>query len=305
MDGPENTETPELKNDEDFKLEELTNAELMAQEQPENSDEDILEESPDEVTDEGEVEEAEAKEEEKPDNAAFARMRRAEKERDELRAAIAARQEKPAEKEEVDAAPDMYEDPEGYQEWRFRQIQKENEDLRNKLTEHDSVIGEIKAKKQYEAAEKVLGEIESEFRKSRADYDDAVQYMSTMMYQGMKLANPFKSDAEIRQDVKNMGMGIASDAARNGVNAAETLYDIAKNHYGYTPEKIAQMRGDNNKKEEKTVDLKKVSEARKRSPSGLSGGRTTPVTITDSAIAGMTNAQFAALSAEDQRRSME
>lgn len=240
--------------------------------------------------------------EEKPDNSAYARMRRAEKEAAELRKKNEEREQerKARDSGDPDPEPNKADDIEAWYEWNLRQLNDENKSLKVKLDEHDNFIGTALKQENRTKAKAELAEIENDFKKSAPDYDDAVRHMASLMFHGKKYADPFKSEKEIRDEIETFALTVAAQAYNSDQNPAEALYRMAKDHYGFDPKKVE-------KTEEKKPgpNLKVVADAKKRSPSGMTASaKSGDYQLSQEAALELSNAEFQALPAAEKRRLM-
>ena len=113
-------------------------------------------------------------------------------------------------------------------------------------------------------------EIERDFAGRTDDYEDASKHMMSSMYQGVKHAYPQLNDTQAQAFVQKRVLDIASQAARNDMNPAEVLYQMAFDKYGYDSN-MAQKTNEQ-KPEKPQKDLKRVARNKKRAATSLSGG---------------------------------
>lgn len=118
-----------------------------------------------------------------------------------------------------------------------------------------------------------LSDIETEFAKEHEDYKDAATHMVKGLYGATRQLYPHLTEKQAIQAVQNKVLGIASQAARNGQNPAEVLYQMSFDRFGFDPDKVQKADDAPGKKKTNAADtLKKKAKNRKRSANGLTGG---------------------------------
>lgn len=223
-------------------------------EEIEAEDEDIDEESADDSDDD--------LEEEKPDNAAFAKLRRelaAEKKRNEE---LKQRFEKPQEEDEIQE------------------------------TSHDDAYKELLIEKQYRDAEIEFQGMEQEFSQGYDDYNDAAAAYASAMYHSLKFQNPDLPDSKVQLMTKRAILHRASEDLRNGYDPIERIYNAGKQYIPKEEKKETPM------KRKSVSDIKKNQ---KRSSSMASSGSSSTPTMTADAAANMPLSEFAKLSETERR----
>lgn len=137
--------------------------------------------------------------------------------------------------------------------------------------------------------------IEKEFAAQTPDYEDASKHMISSMYQGVKHAYPQLNDNQAAQFVQKRVLEIASQAARNNMNPAEVLYQMAFDKYGFDGTK-AQAPAEK-KPTHKADNLKNIAKNKKRSASPLiGGGQTAGANVTIDEANNMDLADFGKMS---------
>ena len=119
----------------------------------------------------------------------------------------------------------------------------------------------------YTAAINEFNQLETDFSKETPDYEEASAYMINNMFKGVKYAYPNMTDSQATELVQKNVLSIASNAAKNGLNAAEVLYTMAYDKYGFKPQAQEQK-----PKVDKVKNLKATAKNKKRSASSLAGG---------------------------------
>jgi hypothetical protein len=239
-------------------------------------------------------------EEEKPDAAAFARMRRekAALER-RLQEVEAAKQQpapvtSPAQSAQEDPEPNMQEDPIAWVQWNKRQTDAQLSEFNNWKQSQTQAYEQNQL---VSRAAQELTEYESQFKATVTDYDDVANFMVGELKKSFKRLNPSASEDQVLKQVQQHILLESSKLAAKGLNPVEELYHIAKNEYGYTPPTQAV---------EKKPDLAAIAKNQARS-AGMAGAAGSPKRAAPStlqAAAEMTPAEWARLPAEDKRRIM-
>lgn len=166
---------------------------------------------------------------------------------------------------------------------------------------------EERAKELKNSAIEEFIETEQEFQKETPDYKQASSHMLARMIQGAKFSTPGISNRQAQEFARDQILQIAAQAAHNGLNPAEALYNIAYEHYGYNPELYKEEEGSNNDKksqrekaQRETKRLEKINKNKKRSASSLAGGgQTRSNVVTSEEAANMDLASFSKLSEAD------
>ena len=203
--------------------------------------------------------------EEKPDNAAMARMRREkaalERQLEELKKSKQEpeKKEESAEKDE-DPEPDP-DDVEDHLRWQNRQLKKEVDDVKTWRNEF------VQKNEEQETVSRAINNfkrIESDFKKSVDDYDDASEHMVNKMLDGVRAIYPNASDEEVGSFVYNQILQMANGFAAQKLNPAEELYHMAKERYGFTGKQEET-------KEDVKPKLRQVADNKKKSVNSLGG----------------------------------
>jgi len=233
--------------------EETEKEETEAEEETEEAEEETEKEETEADTEE--TDKADEKDEPKNENDVNAKIRIERRERlraqEELADARRRLEELQARREDRDEQ----EQPQKQETVEERLDRMENEKYRNDL--------------QKQAIEEFT-EIERDFAGRTDDYEDASKHMMSSMYQGVKHAYPQLNDTQAQAFVQKRVLDIASQAARNDMNPAEVLYQMAFDKYGYDSN-MAQKTNEQ-KPEKPQKDLKRVARNKKRAATSLSGG---------------------------------
>lgn len=282
------------------KLEEDQKEEQPAEEQPEVVEEPIAEpvsdEAPEEEPSQEPVKEkpVDPPAEEKPDNAAMARMRRelaaAQRRAKELEESL----KKPAPVQEpvqVAPEPDPEEDPAAWAKWYKEKTDSELNEFRSWKQQQESATRQSHA---IQSAVQELNTLESNFRSTAPDYDAVSQHMIDQIKNNIKGLAPHKSEQEVTADVQRYVLARASEYAKQGLNPIEEMYYLAKE--SYTPvEKPAPK-----------PDMGKIAANRARNAgmAGATGSSGRPAVISLEAAAQLSPAEWAALPEDQKERIM-
>ncbi len=237
-----------------------------SEEEVEEVQEEVVEE-PDEPEEKPEEKAEEpAKVEEKPDDAAFARMRRE-------KAAL---------------------------EKQLRELKepKQEEEADNPV---ESELKEIIKERTYSKAEREFLSMESDFKRTNPEYASVAAEYAQIIASSIKAQNPRLSEADLVDRTKKFVLEKAGGYLRDGFNPIEELYQEAK-ELGITGK--SREKPEPEAKEERRPDLRKVAENRKRSagtagPAGEERG-----SLTKQSAAEMSVAEWKRLPADEKRRLM-
>lgn len=284
-------------------LEELKR--LEGQEIPENDTEETeVEETIEEVESEEEVTEDETPEapeqpvievvEPPKDHKAWADQRRENAALKREIAELAKKLEQPKQSPvNTDPEPVKEEEPLAWLEWDNRRVRKELEELRS------STVPEIEERKAQERKARAADEFtqyENRFKTRVPDYEQVGAHAMQQLRISYKNVAPHLSDGKVNEMIAEHILNIASQAARDGLDPAEEVYNTFKGQFG-APRIVP--------KEEpvKKLDLDRLDRSRKKSATALVGGGqggSVPLTI-KSAVTDMTNGEFAQLSPSQLR----
>lgn len=147
-----------------------------------------------------------------------------------------------------------------------------------------------------QSAKQEIEEIQTSYRKTNPDYDNALTHAKTAYSQAVKTLNPNMSEAQIKQAIDKEIFNIALKCDREGTNLGEVIYDMAIERFGYDP--------DTESKPSTTAtprpNLRVVSNNKRRSASALEGGgQRAAGRITLEAASQMSPGELNALSPED------
>lgn len=247
------------------------------------------------------------KEPERPDNAAFAAMRRRQKDLEE-KAALLERQllEKtnPAQliKPEDDIEPDRLVDPDAHNDWKFRQQEKKIKELESRLVGREKTLEEIEQERQISRAERDFMGFEQAFASTVPDYEAATKHMTGVIYQSYRTIHPYDTHEQIAEKTKMHILSLAGAKLREGYdNPVAELYNMARS-MGYNPKPIVK---EEQSPEPKGPDLSVISANKKRTVSIGNGGSRSDAAITVEQALAMPVGQFNALPAEVKARVMQ
>lgn len=227
----------------------------------------------------------ELKAEEKPDDGAFARMRRENK-------AMKERLER-LERGEEEAKSKQKPDEDGGEEEGDR-------------VELPAEVVSLVERDRMTRAEQEFQSLEVDFRVDNPEYDDiAAQYVQAKAY-AIKVANPRITNAQLTAKTKEAILHAAGEYARQGLNPVEEMYADAK-ALGFKPrpkvEEVIKEEKAETKKEIKP-DMKQVADNRKRSAGMADAGGKEEGLVTKQSAADMSVAEWAKLPTEEKRRLM-
>lgn len=267
----------ELEQEPEKEVEEVREPEI-----PEAKEEEKKEE---EKKEEPKVEEA-PKEEERPDNGAFARLRRekaaAEKRAQELEIRL---------QERVEAAK---KDPEV--------------EVNTQEVNLPPEVQQLVLNQRINDAQKGFARLEADFIATTPDYQSVAQEYWQARAQALKIQNPRLSNPEISELTNKQILFEANDKLERGFNPIEELYHDAKS-LGFTgkPRQVASEKEikEEAPKKELRPDLDEVAANRKRS-SGMAGasGHSEGGQMTKLAAVGLPIEEWAKLSVEERKRIM-
>ncbi len=231
--------------------------------------------------------ETEDKTGDRPDNAAFARLRREKAALERRLAEMEAAKAVPAPERPVkpaDPVPDKAADPAAYAQWESRQTREKVEEIAQKQALRDQQEQQARL---YQSAVQEFTGYEGEFKKNARDYEDVAQHLRQRLGDSLRALHPNAADNQVEAAVDQQILRFASEYARQGLNPVEELYHMTKEKYGYRPSEPEKKRG---------PDLATIEKNKKRSASPLSaGGQSSGARLTAEAAANMSLAEFSKL----------
>lgn len=265
----------ELKDQIEEKKKEEAEEETAEEVAEEQEQEEKKEEKSEEKKEEETEKKDEKEEEEKPDAAAFQRMRREK--------AAAEKKAQEAEAKRLEA------------ETKLAEKKEEKEEKPEIIPELEEMFYDHRKAK----AEREFQNLEAKFKQSNPDYDAVASEYTMALAQSIKIQNPRMSNMEIAEKTKETILLKAAKYLNEGYDAVEELYHEAK-ELGFTGKSSKQDEG----KEEKEIkpDMKKVAENRKRSTGMASSTGESKGMLTQQAASELTIAEFAKLPQEEKQR---
>jgi len=194
-------------------------------------------------------------------------------------------------KVDVDAEPNKSEDPDAWNDWRIRALEKQNSELGQKVGKINERFDADDGQRRRQSAIQSLASDEHDFMKSQPDYEPAAEYMKTKMMEGIKYAYPRASDKQVEAFMQNQIIEMMAQFKLDGQNPGEGIYQIAKERFGYV-----KAAAEPDEKKKPAVDLKAVEKNQKKSATGAKAGghgSNTDPSIED--VGGMGYAQFSKL----------
>lgn len=190
---------------------------------------------------------------------------------------------------EVQKAPDPAQDPDAYRDWMLEQQAKTLDTMQKKLQQFE--VADIKKRALDE-----LSSMEEAFTKTKPDYKEVMADAEERLGQFIRMQNPNKSEAEIKQMIIEDKLQGAAMAYKNGQNPVEAMYNRVKSLFRYEPKPKVEGKSEADK-------LAAVAKNKAKSASGIGSGPTTGTAhLTKEALLKMTPAEYAKLS--DAERSM-
>lgn len=201
-------------------------------------------------------------------------------------------------KKDADPEPSKLEDPQAWNEWKIRSLEKVVESTQTYQQE------DARAKQHRELREAAISKLngyEADVVRDNPDYPEAKQYYATMLATSMKMLNPALSGQRLNTAVENAMIQRAGNFLREGhENPVAAMLDEART-WGFKPTQARET-------EEKVTkpDLQRVA-ANKNRNSGMAGaaGKGGSAELTPKAAASMTNAEFARLTPSEKQRVYE
>lgn len=273
-----------------------------------------------------------ATEEEKPDAAAFAKLRRdladerrnreaaENRARDALKFPPAAAEQPAAPAKGTDPEPDKNTDPDAHVRWELRQAKAQLQDLGDWRAQREK-------KELYEENLKVARDefsgFEQQFqtREDAKDYVDVANYAVAAIAQSIRIMNPGFTQQQVAQQAELQLLKRAGAYQKAGhANPIEALYHEVKNTWGYQPKAPAaadppagegedgQPRGDDGKFEKKPLkpSLKQIADNKKKSASSMTpGGKSGNTPLTRDGLLKGGLSEWARLTPEQLRQAEE
>ena len=278
--------------------------------------------------DDGRVEgDLEDKAEAPVDHAGAARLRRELreakarlKELEESRAAPATTTTTPEKKADAevvsDPEPNKAANPQAWNEWRIRALEKTITDKIAPIEKTYQVTEEQRvANERISGAVNEFKQIRDEYIQKNPDFVPAFTHGYNKVTEAYALMNPSWSKERIVKEADWQMLQFASDCARKGINPAEALYDLSIERFGYKPgqakaakETRAQPRAQEAQddaepapqREKPRADLRTIDRNRKRSVTPLArGGQSGSSRLTKESVANMTNGELLNLDPAD------
>lgn len=244
---------------------------------------------------------AEAKRKAREANEELARLR-------EAQAAKPAPQATPAAKA-PDPEPNKEVDYEAWVEWNLRQVKAENDELRARFKEQEEIRTrqeeETSRNMMFQRAKLEIHQYEEGYRQKAQDYDDAAAFLQSEIKKGIRLSNPWFSQAQVDHVYERQVVNMCVQFARAELDPAEQMYILAKAN-GYTKAEAEAPAGGEETPVKTRVDAERIRlEAIRKNKvvkTGLvAGGKSgTNGTTRDDALK-MSNAKFSRLSAAELR----
>lgn len=249
-------------------------------------------------------------EEEKVDNAAYAKLRRDQKaaekraEEAERRAAAAeARfkeapsQPQPGEatiKARADAEPDANLDPEAHLRWELSKTRQELKEVADWKVKNEKAE---RNKQLREGAVKAFEGYENAFAPTVGDYLEVTTFGVQKISNSIRTLNPSLKGNDLQEAVRNQVLRLAAIAESQGYDPAEHFYEQSKS-WGYQPPKAALKEEEEAPKQ----TVKKMAEHKKKTAGSLShGGKSGNAPLSRESLEGMKFSDFAKLTPKDLR----
>ncbi len=274
--------------------------------------------------------------EEKPDAAAFAKMRREaadnKREReaaenrariaeDRLKAPAAPAADKAADPAKVaDPEPDKNTDPEAHERWRVRKLAA---DLQSMQDWKETQEKKTRYEENLKVARDEFSGFEQQFqtRDDAKDYEDVASFAVSAIAQSLRIMNPGWTQQQVAQQSELELLKRAGALQKAGhSNPIEALYHQVKNTWGYQPKAAAAVaaegegeddapaRGEDGKFEKKPLkpSLKQIAENKKKSASSMTpGGRSGNAPLTRDGLLKGSVSDWARLTPEQLKQAEE
>ncbi len=249
------------------------------------------------VKDEPEATPAPVVTEDKPDAAAFARMRRDKAAADRRAEMLEAQlKQKPApaapKPADTNVEPDPQLDPEGHLRWELAQTRAE---LKQVSEYTASIRKENEQKALKDNAVKAFTDYEEAFAPTATDYADVTTFGVQQIAASISRLNPTLKGAALQEAVQRQVLTLAGHAERQGHDPAEHFYHLSKS-WGYQPKAVEAPAAPVKPTLKAIVDHKK-----KASSSLAAGGKSGNTPLSREALKGMKFADVARLSPAELR----
>lgn len=188
--------------------------------------------------------------------------------------------------------PDKEKDLAGWLVWNAEEQRK----WRNEYTaESQKTAEQRKVEGLVQSAQQEIETIQSAYKKSNPDYDNALTHAKSEYAKAVRVLMPQLTDGQIEQALQKEIFQIALKCNREGTNLGEVLYDTAIERFGYEPNGEVSMPKFSSK-----PNLRVVTTNKKRSASSLEGGgQRSGGRITIEQAANMSPGELQSLSSDD------
>lgn len=192
-------------------------------------------------------------------------------------------------KEPEDPMPDRSLDPDGYRDWKDRQLDAKLDRI-DKFTE-----GQRKEKEQAETYQRAGAELNGyveTFSKEVPELKAVLNHAAGRWKQSFKDINPKISDVEVEAAFGKFALMQAAEALNRGEDPAESLYNMALERYGRP---AAPVKETPKQPEKQKINLARIDASRRKSATPLQGGGqgSENMTLTKAAVAAMPLHEFA------------
>lgn len=170
--------------------------------------------------------------------------------------------------EELGKQPDRNEDLAGWLVWQAEKAEIINEENSRIAREALDTQKLSKTEQLVRTAAGELDNIQNEYKKVNADYDNALNFAKNEYRRAVKLMLPNKTDADIDLALKQEIFGIGLQCAKDGTNLGEVIYDMAIERFGYVPNSQPASRD----AKKPRIDLSQIERNKRRSASSMEGG---------------------------------
>lgn len=203
-----------------------------------------------------------------------------------------------------DPEPNKEVDYEAWVEWKLRQVESENQELRTQFQKREEQVVSREAEEHQRMvlnkAVQEITEYEDAFRQKAPDYDDAAGFLEGKIKDGIRLSNPWLSPAQVNQVYARQVLNMCGNFARAQLDPAEEIYKLAKAN-GYAQ---AAPSADDQPKSKVEIERGRLEAIRKNKAvkTGLvAGGKSGTNGVNRDGALKMSNAEFSRLSAAELR----
>lgn len=186
--------------------------------------------------------------------------------------------------------------PAEWMAWKIRQQDRELSDLKNwknqqaESVEYNQTVSE---------AIEEFQQIAEHTKRGIPDFDKAMSHAKSVYATSLKITNPSWSERQIRDEVQKQLLAVSGAFAARGMDIGESLYDMAIERFGYSPQADEEPKEPAKPK----VSVAKVAANKKRSATGLgSSSRSGNTSLTLEEVANMPLSQFSRLTPEQLRQ---